>query len=194
MANKKKTNIVPDEQNKKDEISVDNSVSTNQQPEAKPTSRRKAIQIDRNEMIPCRSVVNGQLTYISARTGLTYIWNDFGVTEYLEYGELLSMRASQPKFLTKPWIVVDDEEAVSTIAGLKELYGKIVDIGEDNLEDFFKKDPKKIEEIIGKVPKGIQDLIASKAREMLEKRTLYDTRIIGIIDKVMNTGLKDFIK
>jgi hypothetical protein len=40
MANKKKTNIVPDEQNKKDEISVDNSVSTNQQPEAKPTSRR----------------------------------------------------------------------------------------------------------------------------------------------------------
>lgn len=162
-------------------------------PESTP-ARKKAIQIDRNEMIPCRSVTEGKLTYISSRTGATYIWNSFGITEYLEFGELLSMRASLPKFLNKPWIIVDDEEAVEAISGLKELYQKISGIKDlENLEEFFQKPVSEIEKILNKLPVSTQGMIASKARDMLAKGTLYDTRIVSIIDKVMNTGLKDFI-
>jgi hypothetical protein len=156
-------------------------------------ARKKMKQIDRSEMIPCRSVTNGQLTYISTRTGLMTIWNDFGTVEYLEYGELLTMRASQPKFLNKPWIIVEDEEVIDTIAGLRDMYNKMALIGND-LDEFFKKSPEEIENIIKDLPNGAKGLLASKARVMVENGTLYDLRVIGIIDKYMRTGLKDFIK
>ena len=163
------------------------------EPIPQPTRRKKAAQIERSEMIPCRSTTHGKLTYISTRTGVTITWDDYGTIEYVEYGEILTMRSSQPKFLNKPWIVIEDEEAVSTIPNLAKLYKDISQIGE-NLEDFFKKEPSVIEKILTKVPNGTKALIASKAREMVDNGTLYDTRIIGIIDKMMNTGLKDFIK
>ncbi|HEY8888938.1 MAG TPA: hypothetical protein VIM70_01590 [Clostridium sp.] len=162
-------------------------------PETQPVQRKPKIQIDRNELIPCRSATYGGLTYISTRTGTTIVWNDFGTTEDVEYGEILTMRASQPKFLTKPWIIIEDEEVVASIRGLAELYRTISEVGE-NLEDFFQKTPKKIEEILSKAPNGTRVLIADKAREMIDNGTLYDTRIISVIDKIMHTSLKDFIK
>jgi hypothetical protein len=156
------------------------------------TTRRKAITIDRNEMIPCRSLVYGRLTYISTRNGLMTVWNDFGTLEYLEYGEILTMRASQPKFLNKPWIIIEDEEVVESIGGLKEMYDKLSDIGDINT--FFNKNPKDFEDTFVKLPSGAKSLIATKGREMIENETLYDTRIINIIDKYLETGLKDLIK
>jgi hypothetical protein len=156
-------------------------------------TRKKIKQIDRNEMIPCRSVTSGQLTYISKRTGLMTIWNDFGVVEYLEYGELISMRAAQPKFLTKPWIIIEDSDVVDSISGLKELYDSISQVGED-LESFFKRTPSEFESILSTLPNGTKGLIAFKAREMIDNGSLYDMRIINIIDKYLNTGLKDFIR
>lgn len=188
-----KNNTVND--NKKVETQIENIKEKQESniSETNTKTRKQAVQIDRNEMIPCRSAVYGRLTYVSTRTGLMTVWNDFGTVEYVEYGELISMRASQPKFLTKPWIIVEDEEAVSTISGLKELYDEISKIGDD-LEVFFKKNPKEIEDILNKVPNGTKALIASKAREMMENGTLYDVRVINVIDKIMNTGLKDFIR
>jgi hypothetical protein len=154
--------------------------------------RRKAITIDRNEMIPCRSLVNGRLQYVSTRTGLMTVWNDFGTIEYMEYGEILTLRASQPKFLNKPWIIIEDEEVVNSIGGLKEMYEKLSDIG--NIETFFNKQPKDFEETFVKLPSGAKSLVATKAREKIENETLFDTRIINIIDKYLETGLKDLIK
>jgi hypothetical protein len=154
--------------------------------------RRKAITIDRNEMIPCRSLVYGRLKYISVRTGLMTVWNDYGTIEYLEYGELLTLRASQPKFLNKPWIIIEDDEVVESIGGLKEMYDKLAKIGD--LDLFFAKQPKDFEEIFVKLPAGAKSLVATKAREKIENETLYDTRIINIIDKYLETGLKDLIK
>lgn len=175
---------------------INTTVETKNETETKneiiKTTRRKAITIDRNEMIPCRSLVYGRLTYISTRTGLMTVWNDYSTLEYLEYGEILTMRASQPKFLNKPWIIVEDEEAVESIGGLKEMYNKLSDIGD--IEAFFNKQPKDFEETFAKLPTGAKSLVATKAREKIENDTLYDIRIINIVDKYLETGLKDLIK
>ncbi len=195
MANIKKNNT--NVENKIDELNKNNdeiSLEVKEEvKETKPTNRRKATVIDRNEMIPCRSIVNGKLTYISTRTGLMTVWSDYGIVEYVDYGELLTMRASQPKFLNKPWIIIEDEDVVNSISGLKALYDQLSDIGED-LELFFQKKPQEIEKILNKLPNSTKALIASKAREMIDNGTLYDLRIINIIDKIMHTGLKDFIR
>ena len=195
MTNINKNNI--NVENKIDELNKNNdeiSLEVKEEvKETKPTNRRKATVIDRNEMIPCRSMVNGKLTYISTRTGLMTVWSDYGIVEYVDYGELLTMRASQPKFLNKPWIIIEDEDVVNSISGLKALYDQLSDIGED-LELFFQKKPQEIEKILNKLPNSTKALIASKAREMIDNGTLYDLRIINIIDKIMHTGLKDFIR
>jgi hypothetical protein len=190
----KTDNTIVNETTKVEEIKTENKVET-EKTKVEPivsNIRRKSITIDRNELIPCISLVYGRLQYVSTRTGLMTIWNDFGITEYLEYGEILTMRASQPKFLNKPWIMITDSEVVESIGGLKEMYEKLADIGD--LDAFFSKQPKDFEETFVKLPTGAKSLVATKAREKIENETLYDTRIINIIDKYLETGLKDLIK
>lgn len=155
----------------------------------KPT-RAKRVEIDRSEMIPCRSVTNGTLVYISDRTRAKYLWSEYGVVQYIDMGELLDMRASQPKLLNDVFIVIDDEEA-SQYLGLTQKYESLVDI--DNIDTFFTKTEIEMSKILPKLPNGVKQSIAAHARKLIDDGTLGDLNKIRILDDHLKTDLKVFL-
>ncbi|PLR72311.1 hypothetical protein [Bacillus sp. UMB0728] len=157
-----------------------------------PTPKRKQkVEIDRNELVSCRNVTDGQLIYKSRKNGLTTVWMNHGDTEYLEVAELLTMKASQPKFLNDVWLVIDDEDVVEFL-GLKHIYKNIVDI--DDVDSFFDKSPSDMAEALTKLPKGLQDTIGTRARKLIESGELYDTRKISALEEALKIELKMFVE
>lgn len=156
---------------------------------AKPV-RNKRIEIDRNDMIPCRSVTNGTLVYISDRTKARFLWSEYGVVQYIDMGELLDMRASQPKLLNDVMIVIDDEEAVQYL-GLTEKYESLANI--DDLDSFFAKSEAEMKKILPKLPNGIKQSIATHARKLIDEGELGDLNKIRILDEHLKTHLKVFL-
>lgn len=149
--------------------------------------RKKSVNIDLHEMIPVRSVTKGGLSYKSPKTGLLVRWNDYGSEEYLEFGEIMTMKSSKPKFLTEPYIVIDDEQVVEKL-GLKELYANLEAVG--NIETLFRDDVKTMEDKIAKMPKGIKKLAGDKSREMIQNGELYDIRKIKLLESKLNIDLQ----
>lgn len=156
-------------------------------PQETRTDRQKSVKIELNEMIPVRSVTQGGLTYISPKTGFTVTWDEYGTEEYIEFSELLTMKASRNKFLSEPYLVIDDEDVVKKL-GLTKLYEEMVDF--DNLEDFFNQRPSTMEEKLEKLPRGIKKLIADKSRKMIQDGELFDIRKIKIIEKKLHLDLQ----
>lgn len=152
--------------------------------ESKPVKKKQ--QIDRDLMVACRNVTDGLLVYISKKSGLETVWMNHGDEEFIDVGELLTMKASQPSFLSEPWLVVDDED-VAEYLGLKHLYAKLVDI--EDLDGFFEKDIYEMEDTLEKIPKGIKESIAIRARKKIEDNTLYDTRKIRLLEDKLKIDL-----
>lgn len=156
-----------------------------EQPKEEP-KRRVKKQIERNALIPCRSIVYGGLTFKSKKTGAVIVWENYGIVEDVEYQDLQGMKASGSRFLKEPWIIPEDEEVIDALK-LREIYDEIVDL--EDLEGFFKQSFAQIQESIGKIPDGMKELLKSKAVEMIKKEELNDLRIVKLIDRELNCDL-----
>ena len=74
------------------------------------TSENKKIehkQLPLDTMVACTNMTSGKLIYISSRQmGFTIEWEHEGDVEYIELGELVTMRNSQRAFFEKNWIAI----------------------------------------------------------------------------------------
>ena len=152
-------------------------------------ARAKRIEIDRNELITCRSTVSGRLIY---RTGEKdkIVWSDFGSERELEMGELIRMKGEHPKYLTDMLIVIDDEEAAEYL-GLKKLYEDLFEL--EDLDSLFEKSNKELEDLLPKLPSGLKKTLATHARRLVEERTLDSLSKIRLIEQALGTDLQMFI-
>lgn len=189
MATKKTT--TKKQTTKKAVESTEEVVEAQEEKVAETPKRKQKVEIDRNELVLCRNVTDGQLIYKSRKTGLTTIWMNYGDVEYLDVGELLTMKASQPKFLTDVWLAIDDEEIVEFL-GLKHIYKNLADI--EDIDTFFSKSPTEIREIAIKLPKGLKETVGTRARKLIESGELYDNRKISILEETLKIDLKLFIE
>lgn len=156
-------------------------------PEVPATPAKKVRkQVDINQLVSCKNVTIGTLTYVSKKTGLEVNWNAYGDEEYLEVSELLTMRGSQPRFLNEPWVMIEDEDVIEYL-GLKDLYTKMFEL--DQIDKLFSKQIPEIENILATAPRGMKELVVDKAREMVANETLYDVRIIKLIEKYCTADL-----
>lgn len=175
---------------KKEDTKKETKVKEEPKPKkAKPKSktRKKAIEIDLNDMIRVRSVTKGKLIYISPKTGMQFTWEDYGAEEYIEFGELLTMKASRSEFLTRPLMVVDDEEVAEKL-GLTNLYKDIAKI--EDVDTFFDGSLKDMQDILDVVPKGIKTLVADEATARIKNDTLFDIRKIKMLEEALNIDLQ----
>jgi hypothetical protein len=148
---------------------------------------KKRRQRDVHELILVRNNTRGTLVYISKKTmGYTIIWDQYGDEEYVEYGELMSMRNTASRFFQDNWVMIDDIEILEDLNVMK--YYEVT-LGIDNLDNLFKKSPQELEAILVKLPKGMKDNIAQRAREMKDNDELYDTRIIKALENALDIDL-----
>ena len=157
--------------------------------EEKSVLKKKKIDLD--QLVSCRNVTMGNLIYVSRKTGLQTLWMNYGDEEYLDVGELLTMKASQPKFLSEPWLIIDDEDVVEYL-GLKHLYAKLTEV--ENIDKFFEKSHEEIKSIIGKLPNGTKGSIITRARQLVEEGSLYDNRKIKVLEDSLKIDLSLFEK
>lgn len=177
---------------KKAETKVEETVEVKEEvvEETKTPRRKKTTQIELNEMICLRSVTKGGLTYISPKTGMEVTWDDYNTEEYIEYGEILTMKSSKPRFLTEPFVVIDDVEVAEKL-GYQKMYDEMLDV--DNLDSFYKSTIEEMEEQLEKSPKGIKRLIGDKAREQIKDGELVDIRKIKLLEDELKIELSVLI-
>jgi hypothetical protein len=168
---------------KKEKQVIEKVVEETIEAEVKPQKRK---QIDRDSLIACYNLTSGNLIYISRKTGLQTVWTNYGDVEYIDFAELLTMKASQPKFLNEPWVFVEDEEVVSQL-GLKEMYKNIIPVHE--VDDFFKLNVNKAREILPKLPKGMKELISEKARKGIQNGELSNLQLIRLLEQELQLDL-----
>lgn len=161
--------------------------SSDEQVKTKATRQKQTRKkIDKEADYPCKSLVHGNLTYISKKTGMEVTWSEFGDEEWIEFSELQTMKSSQPRFLKEPWLFIDDPD-VAEFLGLKQVYDNIISVEE--IENFFKLTPKKAKEILKKAPRGIKDTIADKSRKGIEDGSLNNIQIIRVIQEELQIDL-----
>ena len=149
--------------------------------------RAKVKKIDANELITVRSVTKNGLTYISKKTGTEVKWSEYGAEEYMEFGELLTMKASKPRFLSDPFIVIDDEDVAERL-GLTKMYSEMIDL--QNINGFYSLSLEEMKEKIDKMPVGIKRLVSDRARELVETGVFYDIRKIKLLEKELKIELQ----
>lgn len=157
--------------------------------QVKQTTKKKK-EIDMKELVLCRSVTSGLLTYRSQRTGFEVVWNDYGEEQWIPTEELVAMKASKPVFLITPWFIVENDDVVDYL-GLRSIYTNIIDV--DNLENFFKLPMTEIREKLKKVPKGFKETIASRSARMITDGTLFNIQIVKILEEELKVNLQILI-
>ncbi len=145
----------------------------------------------RDQMVSCRNITSGKLTYVSKKTGLETVWSNFGDEEYVEVSELLTMKSSQPKFLKEPWLFVQDKDVIDYL-GLKNMYKDIIHI--DEIDEFFKLSVHDARSQLQKTPSGIKSLLGEKARRGIQDGTLTNIKLIRLLENELNLDLIDLIE
>lgn len=169
---------------------IEKVVEEPQKKEVVTQPRKKGVrEIEHNELIPVRSVTQNGLTYVSPKTHLKITWGEYGDIELLEFGELLTMRASSKEFLNKPYVVVDDEEVAQKL-GLTKIYEEL--LTDNEVDDFLSMPLEDMEQQLPNLPQSSKELIAEKARNTVGK-TFNDIRKIKLLDKELNIGLSFLI-
>ncbi|MBG9464217.1 MULTISPECIES: hypothetical protein [Bacillus] len=169
----------------KETVIESNEVVTEKEAPKKKTVKKKK-QINRNQLVSCFNVTSGSLKYISKKTGLETVWSAYGDEEYIEVSELLTMKSSQPKFLTEPWIFIDDEEVVQYL-GLSKVYQHIIPI--DEVEEFFNLSATDAKDILPKLPRGMKELIADKARKGVESGEFNNLQLLKLLEKELHLDI-----
>lgn len=154
--------------------------------EIKEEEPKRKVVVDKNRLIPVMNITNHTLVYQSRKTGAEWSWGLYGDTEYIEMQELLTMRSSQRRFLDEPWILIMDDEAVSYL-GLEKMYDKMVH--PDNIDSVFNMGRDQFKEVLDTAPKGIAQLIVSRAKAKVDDGTLDSVQKIKAINEKFGTHL-----
>jgi len=144
-------------------------------------------------MIPVKSGVQGLLVYVSRKTiGYQLEWESYGAIEYVELGELLSMKNTSKSFYINNWIFFEDTDNYSAqdiydFLDVSKHYKNII-MGED-LDELFKKTPDEIRAIVKPLSKGIKENIAIKARLLIDSGEFDSNNRIKVLEELLNVEL-----
>jgi hypothetical protein len=145
---------------------------------------------DLQRMICIKNIARGKLIYKSKRiTGYTVIWDKKGATNYLELGEFISLKNSDRRFVTEPWIRImeDDEIEILKYANIYQYYESILDI--NHIPEILTSDFESFKKRFDKLPEGFKNAVAEQAAEMIANGTLDSIKIKKYLEQTMKIEL-----
>ena len=157
----------------------------------KPAKKVNKPKHEASELIPCRSVVYGELILIGPKTNMRYSWANEGDIREVEYQDLVSWRALHSKYLFAPLIIIEDEDICEEWkSDLGKLYNEVQAV---DLKDLFNLQLRQFTAQLKKLPTTMKSSVQNMAYTMIQDRTLYDLRKIEAIDEILKTELKTMI-
>lgn len=166
------------------------------QPEVKPEVKTvpapepKSFQL--TDMIMCKSVTFGRLIYTSKKTGLSYVWEDYGDIQEVQYSDLLALKSSRSAFLFKPYFVIENEDLINIWAkDFEKMYSIIALIS--NMDEFLSSDTSVVEKTLSELPDGLKNTVQNYAADMIRRGELDSVSMIQMIDNTLNCNLKSLL-
>lgn len=146
-----------------------------------PTVRKYSA----GDLIPCKSVVYGELVYVG-RNGSMYEWSGYGDICEVDYSDLLSMKTGQQKFLKEPWLIILDDELAAQwkLSNMNEIFNDIGDI-----EDLINSGASKVKKSLMNAPQGYKELVKKTAARMLREGHLDSIATVRVIDDILGSNL-----
>jgi hypothetical protein len=155
-----------------------------------PKSRKTEVTIGNEEEIACKSITFGGLTWVSSRTNAHYRWANIGATEYIPFGELVTLNNTKRDFLFKPMFIVQDERVVKYFR-LQEIYEEVAQI--HNLKKLF--DAGNLNEVAKAIDNAIavnmRDIVISKVRDMRKTGELNNIDVIKLLEQQLCFDLSE---
>lgn len=158
---------------------------------AKP-SRKSIATIDLNDLVPVVSLVDSVI-FVADSTKAEYEWDSKGDVLYITYGELISMKGRQKRFLDEMWVYIDDEEVVRAL-NLTSLYEKYDEI--KSLEEYLNIHATNYElkEVLQKLPSSIKKSLGRQAAQLIEEGSLDGHQKIKALEESLGVDLTHLLK
>ena len=155
----------------------------------KETKVKKEQDFASDDLIICRSVTEGTLYLGGSKSGMLYTWSGFGDVQEVEFQDLRALMYRNSGYLTKPLIVIDNEELLSLPKWktLNSLYSEL--FGLEDLDYIFNSKPDKFKTILTTLPEGMKATIKAAAGERISTGKLDSLSKIKILDEVLGTDL-----
>lgn len=159
---------------------------------AKAKSSPKFAQIPDNvspeDIVYVRNGFNGTLTYISTRTGETYVWDAYGDEVEMDIRELRTAKGAQKGFFEQNWFMFDEEFSwVIPYLGVTKYYENTIPI--DELMDILDKKPTEIKKLCAKMPKGQKHSLAYMVQEKYRNDEIDSLKTIAALEEGLGISL-----
>ena len=143
---------------------------------------------EQEDLIPCRSMVSGQLFIEGARSKLLYTFADYNDVCDIEYRDLIYMvRTYNNRFVYEPWIIIEDEDFISQNPKLAELYESMYTDGD--LVEILNMPIPQMAEYINALPLGCKNAIKGIAATMIDSGSLDSVQKIKVLDEIFGTNM-----
>ena len=141
-----------------------------------------------SDMIPCRSIVNGELFMVGEKSRTLYSWASYGDVQEVSYQDLsYDLRNSRTGFAKAPRFIILDDELVEQHPDLKEIYASMYSNGD--LREILDLDVDRMRKEIENLPAGAKDAIKGLASSMVQNGTLDSVGKIKVLDELFGTKL-----
>lgn len=185
---KKQEEVMFDFDETVEETVVEEKVETPKK-KSKAIVKEDTITYKDDDMIPCKSVTSGGLSFIGF-SGTKYRFADYGMVEYISYGDLKreAQSVNPLNYLYYPRFVVIDPVFVEKFPKLEDFYNQFyMKDGEfDKILDLPKE--RMIEEI-AKLPKGCKESLKGIVATRLANGTLDSVQKVKALDEIFGTKL-----
>lgn len=146
---------------------------------------QNSVRIPLDTIVPVICNTVGGAFYSSKKImGYTVEWEDIGSVEYMELGELSSMKNTDKRFFEDNWIVFDDTEEYTAselydFLKVSKYYKNV--LTPDNIDEIFTYPKDEIVKTISTLSRGMKETVAVRAKQKLDENTL-DKNIIDILE------------
>lgn len=185
MANIKRTNNTVSA--KKEEKVVEN-IETEEISVDKPVPEKKQRVFQQEDLIPCRSMVSGQLFIEGVRSHLLYTFADYNDVNDIEYRDLIYMvRTHGNKDIYDPRIIIEDEDFIAQNPKLSELYSSMYT--DKDLIEIIELPVGQMVDYINTLPVGCKNAIKGIAATMIDSGALDSVQKIKALDEIFGTDM-----
>jgi hypothetical protein len=125
---------------------------------------------------------------------IPFEWAKKGDTNYIELGEFISLKNTDGRFVTEPWIRImeDDEIEILKYANVLQYYKEIIGIA--NMSDILRLNFESFKKKFDKLPDGYKNAVVEQAAEMIKNGELDSIKIKNYIEETMSIDLSILIK
>lgn len=144
--------------------------------------------ISENDVVTVINNTMNTLFIRNDRTGQTWEIQGFGNIDRMRIIDIISIRATAPSIFNQGWLYIDDVNAVKYL-GLERLYQYLIKPSE--LDNFFDKTEKEIEELLNNTTQHMKNIIIRRAKEKVKDGSLDSLKKQRLIESICQVKLDE---